>query len=301
MKKIYALLTFFIVLLFSCTTPVQADIGPKASLQVHIKGCDENYSFELLKYEPFLDEDEMNQDWHEPYSYYKDEYPEFFYTFLDDENYAAYSLYSVPSTIYYEGSTNGTDTYLMNYLAPREFKIALYLDDTGVLIVSDVVQTTLFESEVTWDLTGETFDTDQEGIGVLSGTIKGDPEGLVWTKTLVQTIFRVVGTVLIELGILFLFGIRRKDLFIKVGIVNIITQTILSAFVITIYLTGGSFAYILFLFVGEFFVVIAELVACMILLKGRFPVWKTMIFVLLANVASMILGHLVMWIVLIGV
>lgn len=301
MKKIYAILIFFLVLLFSVTTPVHADIGPKASLLVHIKGCDEQYSFELLTYEPVIDEEKMNQDWYEPYAYYKEEYPEFFYTYLDDENYAAYSLYSIPSTIYYEGSTNDTDTYLMNYLAPRDFKIALYVDDTGVLIVSDVVQTTLFESEVTWDLTGETFDTNQEGIGTLSGTIEGDPEGLVWTKTLVQTIYRVVGTILIELGILFLFGIRRKDLFIKVGIVNIVTQTALSAFVITIYLTGGSLAYVLFLFVGEFFVLITELIACIILLKGRFPVWKTMIFVLLANVASMILGHLVMWILLIGV
>jgi hypothetical protein len=301
MKRKYIAIVVFLLLVLSTSTPVSADMGPKASLDVHIKGCDEEYSFELLTYERYLSIDEIPRDELDTYSYYKDDFPEFFYTYMDDDQYASYSLFSVPSAIRLIGTEDGTTTFRMNYIAPRNFKIALYIDDTGVLIVSDIVETTLFESEVTWDLSGESFTTNQEGIGVLSGTIVGDPAGRVWTKTLVQTLIRVVFTVTIELGILLLFGIRKKHLFIQIGILNVITQSILSAIVITSYLTGGALIYIFLLIIGEFFVITGELIACLFIFKGHVPIWKTIVYVLLGNVASMIIGHLVLGVLLLGV
>ena len=294
MRK-YAFLLLFLVLTLFSTKPVSADMGPKASLDVYIKGVDEDFYFDLLVYVPGAmstipaeELDELEAWWY----YDEGSFPDVLLTYQDSDGFGSYSVHDVPSRVDYEGKDDGVHHFHMGYIAPREFKIVLVMKDNEAIIVSETINTNRFESTVTWDLTGVSLDTSRDAVGELSGTFDGS-QSLGWTTAWLTTL-RIFITLVVELGILWLFKIREKRDFVKVGIVNVITQLTLSLLVISAFFAGGVFLYAIALVFFEFIVLAAELIIYMYHFKGRLSIGKITLYTIAANVGSIVFGILIM-------
>ena len=287
MKKKLLLLIIAFLFFISNTTPVSADMGPKPALKVTIIGVEEAYYFDLLTYYP---SDIENSDKDEPWSYYQDDFPEELIGFQDPSGFISYSIYDVPSSIDYLGKDGKDEIYNMRYIAPRKFKIVLVMMDNDAIIVSDYIETNRFESNVAWDLTGVNLTNSSTQSGELSGDIRGDAfVGSNSYITVINTIIRVIITLSVELGLLYLFKYRKKDSFIKVGITNIITQLGLSILTISAYLMGGPFMFILAIIFLEFIVLVVEIVTYLLIIKEHTNP-RIVIYTAIANFLSLALG-----------
>ncbi len=287
MKK-KLLITIIVFLFFiSNTTAVSADMGPKPALEVTIVGVEEAYYFDLLTYYP---DDLDNHTQEEPWNYYQDDFSEELIGYQDPSGFISYSIYDVPSSIDYIGKEDRSEIFSMRYIAPRKFKIVLVMIDNDAIIISDYIETNRFESNVTWDLTGVNLTSSSAQVGVLSGDIVGDAfVGSNSYITAINTLIRVIVTLTVELGLLYLFKYRKKDSFIKVGITNIITQLGLSILTISAYLTGGPFMFILAIIFLEFIVLGVEIVTYLLIVKEHTRT-RIVIYTAIANFLSLALG-----------
>ena len=103
-------------------------------------------------------------------------------------------------------------------------------------------------------------------------------------------------TLLIEGALFFLFGYRKRSSWVVFLIVNIITQGLLYVWLnITFYpLVDSYFAPILFSLIGgEFLVFIFEIIAFLIFIRER-PRLQTFLYVIVANLASLIAGGFIL-------
>jgi hypothetical protein len=98
---------------------------------------------------------------------------------------------------------------------------------------------------------------------------------------------RLAATLLIE-GLVFLaFGYRKRVSWLVFLTVNVLTQLMLNAILLP---SSPMNSYIVFRLVGaEFLVFFVELVAFLILI-GEHPRWRTLLYVLSSNFASLLLG-----------
>jgi len=291
MKKFGLLFTFILFLFFSIeTSTVQADMGPKPSLDITIVGVTEDYYFDLLIYEPGTVESEDISNGSEWY-YIENEFPSALNGYQDSDGYASYSLYHAPSRI-----NNPSDNYFeMNYIAPDEFKIVLVMKDNQAIISSTIIKTNRFESEVEWDLTNIDLSNSISNVGLLSGNIDGVDNGIensTWFITIINTLYRIIMTLIIEIGIFYLFMFRKKSSYKIVTITNIITQILLSILVINAYLSGGYMLYLIALLLGEGIVIIAEFIVYAIYIKEKSR-WRLFFYAYIANVMT-ILASLLM-------
>ena len=178
----------------------------------------------------------------------------------------------------------------MNYHAPNSFKIVIVMKDSNAIIVSEYIQTNSFESQILWDLTGIDLENNLSDAGVVSGNIQGDNITTHnWFITGLNTLIRVVLTAILELGVLWLFGFRKKSTFIKVGIVNAITQTLLSIMLISMYLRGGMWNYIFLTAIGEFIAFIFEVTVYILLIDEK-KYLRIILYTLTANIVTIIAG-----------
>ncbi len=288
MRKKLGLITI-LLLVFTGFNTVRADMGPKPSLLITIKGVEEEYFFDLLV--ETNDISNYEDDLIEPYGYYTD-VPNALIGYQDNDSYSSYALYDVPSSILLDEDKEDYQTYKMNYIAPNEFKIVLVMKDTDDLIVSRVIKTSRFESEITWDLSDVDLSYSREGyFGELTGDIQGST-GLfnsVGFETGINTLLRVVITVLVEVGILLLFGIRTKKDVRLVARVNTVTNLVLGVMLIYIYITSGALAFIFMTILLEVVVFILELTLYLIYIKGESGL-KIITYTFIANVATFFLG-----------
>mgnify|MGYP001065611187 CR=1 FL=1 len=284
MKKITLAIIFITVLMFSSQT-VQADMGPKAGVTVHVEGVDQDYAFELLYYIPPSRQHmtELNienfiemRDEDRPYLYYLDHYPDEFLYYSDDEHYYPFSVH----IMYGPGWMRQTDdhTYHMGYNAPRELKFALLTDD-GHLMVSEAVERTKFNATYTWDLSETNLSMDQTNAGEV---ISEDTVIFSFLDFLI----RVILTIAIELGVLALFKYKKKSSFKFVGFVNLVTQTGLSLFVVIMFYNFGSLSALITLILGEFIVFTSEFIIYTLFLQEKSRL-RAGIYALTANFASL--------------
>ncbi|MEC9484842.1 MAG: hypothetical protein UMR38_03070 [Candidatus Izemoplasma sp.] len=280
MKKIIALSILLFSIFSISTETTQADFGPKTSVTVTIVGVDVAYSFDLLI--EYGNDDLFEVDDYQFDRYYKETFPEELITYHED-GFASYFLYyGIPSNI----DQVDEHTFNMSYIAPSSFKIVI-VTETGNIITSEFITKSTFDSDITWDLSGVDLTTSQNDVGILSGNID-DQDNQFWTLT-TQVIYRIIGTLIVELGLLFLFMYRKKHTFKIVTITNIITQLVLSIFTVNAYIYGGSLVFLFALLFGEFIVISAEAIIYLMTFKEK-PKWLSIIYVLLANILSLIIS-----------
>jgi len=296
MKKVLLLLVLSLGVLIGITS-VSADMGPKPSLKITIVGMEDiPYTFDLLSTDVegnFIDPNSDDYD----LGHYLDveDYPEELYTFTCSEGLSVWSLYGYPMPyIKLIDDTINAQEYQDNYHPPREFKVLIYLED-GTSIVSELVSRNYFDSNMTWDVTAVNKTTSSEGLGDITGNIHIGPyDDLTgWDKlsgvSIPRMALRILITMSIELGILFLFRYKKKESYALVAITNAVTQILLTYLVARTVVYNGYFTAVFLLLFLEMFIFVIEGIVYGNFLKERKVKWA-LFYTFVANAITLIVG-----------
>ena len=292
MKRYITILVFLLLLVSSMKTKeVKADIGPKASLTVTVTGISEPYFLDILQYEKYYNSPILEGEVLEErlLGYYLETYPNILNGYLDDEDFNSYLLYSPMGIVKRTSFSNTEQIFVMDYMIPDTYKIVL-VTENDIMIVSETLTKTAFNTVLTFDLTGVDTSINQTGVGIVTGNISF---ARLTLDTLLRTILRVIYTLIIEIGILYIYLYRKKDSYIKVIKVNLVTQIILSLIVIYTYLSSGWFNAVIFLFLLEIIVFLVEATIYYHILKEHSKA-SAIAYAFVANLGSFLIGLLLL-------
>jgi len=275
---------------------IKANSGPPSNVQITVINYDVNFSLDLLIYRnTVLTQDEIDNaealilEGETPFqdTFFPVEYA----SYQDSEGYVPNSLYG-SANYFYANEMSGSNEYYARLLMdiPREFKILLYTE-SGVIITSELITMTQFDYRLTFDLEGVDMTFDQSNVGIISGN-NGNP----WENatTWVNFLLRLILTLAIELGLLFLFGFRKKNTFLIILGMNILSQIALNVALISNFyvIDSNGYQFIFTLFIGELLVFTIEAVLVSVFIKEH-KMFRKISYSLIANAASLIIGLLV--------
>ena len=144
----------------------------------------------------------------------------------------------------------------------------IYLAESDRLIATDAYETYAFDSYYRYDAATNTL-----------------VENYDHTMETVNLVIRVVLTILIEVGIALLFGM--KDFIKPIVITNIITQLLLNLYINLTNYYAGLLTLVLTVFVVELAVIIIEAIVYKIIIKKR-----AITYAIVANIVSFAAGLL---------
>lgn len=280
-KKLILILTLLLIIINFLPSYAFADVGPKPSLEIIVKGMDNNnYWLDLLV------TDESEYSWLE-ISHGERERVKKLAEYMDEEGFhpALLEGTSVPLIGELKGEKNSDNTYSHNFSyagTPETFKIAILTED-DTLIISDLIHRKHFNSIVEFDLRDEAL---QEDILLSAGQAKEISPIL---KMSFGFISRLLLTLAIEIGIALLFGFTIKHsgkLLLKT---NIFTQVVLNIAILWMNLSYGLLLALLVFILMEIFIIIFETIVYAKYLteksKGR-----RIAYGMLANIVSLMVG-----------
>lgn len=276
LKKKVVLLLLLILLV---PRKLYADIGPKPSLDILVKGiASEDYYLDLL----------VNQDNVTDYfdtSIYRD--IDRLKSYKDKEGYhpalAVGSKVPVFGKLTYEEKLKDGYLHSFSYLGvPSEFKIVILTVDNK-LIVSDKVERKLFNSKMEFDLTKENVGQD---ILESAGEVK---EIFPISYIIKNTLIRIVICLFIEILIAFIFRFRKLSSYKLIFKINILTQILLNLGIQGTSLFYGSLASISIYIILEIFILIFE---CKYYINNisEHSKKRRLIYAILANIISFLAG-----------
>ena len=273
MKKMLAFWIIFLSIFIIPFQSVNADLGPKRTLDVRITGVNQPYFLDLLV------EDQINDD----LTNIQEQYPTLplmIWTFEEDgfiSNIIAAPWGRPMIRI-------GENHYRDNYYAPQRFKLILIFED-NTYVTSDIISTKLFNSRITWDLSEVDLSSVHIGVGDVT-------EEWPIAYMSIDLFVRIVLTILIEIAVLYAFGYRLKNSYKLVLYMNLVTQTILTGFVIAMRYFYLPFLGELFvLIVGEILIFIIEITLFVFFLR-EFTKKKAALYGFVANLISLMAGFL---------
>lgn len=263
---------------------VRADMGPKSSIEIEIIGVDSHYVIDLL-YPGTLpsqsDIDQMKTDLDNEWIFGGQIIPEVLWT-IDDDGFISTSLFRGRPTML----TIAEPFYRYPYSPPSTVKVIIIFDDSHYLI-SNEITTKLFTSKLTWDLTN----VDLTHTTTQAGQIHEDFPVSLMTKDL---LLRIFGTIAVEMIVLFAFFYRQMKSYKLALIVNIITQTVLTGFLFGMrYFWSPLFGELFVLIVGEFFIIILEMIIYRKYMTEHSKL-RAVMYALIANLSSIVASILIM-------
>lgn len=301
-KRLFAFLLVFI-LMFAFGLSVNADMGPKPSVNITF----ENLGNELC-YATLLSERESTGpasawDGVEEHANHNSN-PDYAWSDLSYEIWKAFVDYKDSDGYYYLQETwqiNETKQLNWTYYPPSPFKILLYFPESNTFAVSGIYERYAFDSYFTVDMSG--FDINSVDYDEIKSN---DIRYKEWRKELavhqsyeiagelLGLFVRIVLTILIEVLIALAFGFKEKKQLLLILVVNTVTQIILNILLnIVNYNYGGlmmAICYILF----EVAVFVLEAVIYSIFINkvsnNHKKVWQCVLYALVANVSSFVLG-----------
>ena len=202
--------------------------------------------------------------------------------YQDRDGYVSRTLHSTGAPAYLTRPDKNKEIYQIGYFhAPTTFKIIIILED-DTMITSKIINRKLFNSEMTYDLTGVDLSTSIMDANNLR-------EDIPYAHMSITLGLRVLITVAVEILILLWFGYRNITSFKIAGFTNIVTQTVLTFFMIlSFYFWGSYFGLFGVIILGETGVFIAEILFYRYFLKEKGK-QKAMLYGFVANVATLIL------------
>lgn len=273
MKRIklffYLLLCISVFFLLSNSIKVSADMGPKPASYVTIKGIEGDYVA------CFAGKDATGPNFDYDYWLMYDTGVEYnsIMKYSDEDGFKWMTTYF---------KCSGTQEISFTYYCPSEYKIVIYQNDE-FLIATDVLEMYAFTTYYEIDFS-KGISASQNDIQVINT--------YDYFKEILNLVIRVVLTLLIEIGLFFLFKLYTKRNLRIVLIVNLVTQIFLNVMVnIELFYSGFLLALIL-LFVLEFFILIIESVLYQALFKEK-KHWLILIYSILANVLSFVCGLII--------
>ncbi|BCR36187.1 hypothetical protein [Mariniplasma anaerobium] len=286
-KRIISFLVITFILFSFLALDINADMGPKSTIDIEIIGVDQPYYFDVLIYESndieILDLFDLANEIEG--NYYQDDYPsDILNGYQDEDGFVSRTLYNgIPAIL--SKPDDSKEIYHVGYFsAPKTFKIVIILDD-DTMITSKIIDRKLFQSTMTYDLSDVDLSFNQQDVGVLT-------ESIPYTHVSISLLIRVIITVGVELLILFAYNYRRKESYMIVGLTNLVTQTLLTVFMaIGFYAWGSFFGLLGVLILGEILVFITEILLYGYVLKEHSRS-KAMGYAFIANVITLILTFL---------
>lgn len=296
------LIRFFILfsIIFSLlSVTAYADMGPKPSVNVSFKSANEDKFYVTLlskekgqgpwyipeKDESIVDESYSNFDIEE-YGI-KKELWDIFSSFKDKDGY-----YLLPFI------AECTDSFRWGYYPPESFKVLIYFPKSDLFAVSKIYERYAFDSyfEIDFKTMTKIDDNTSESSKDVY-LIDCEPVSNYDYKTEAKAfISRILLTLLIEIGIAFIFGILNKRSFILLLSVNTVTQIFLNtALNIKSYYNGEGFTYYRYFVLLEGLILIFEAVCYVLALPKcteKSTRKKAIAYAIIANSASLLSGLL---------
>lgn len=271
--KIYALLVLVVIGFFN---PVRAsaDVGPKPSVTIVVKGGNpENEVYITLlsktsRYGPYSAKESYENEISKKFSEFKDEDG---YFYIDNH----YKLK--------DGKMH------WSYYPPNDFKVLMYVPATDSYIVSETpLKTFAFKTFYNVSIPFEISNANGNTIivnPVRSYNIGQEALGLS---------LRILLTIAVELAIALLFGFKHRKQLKTIALTNVLTQGLLNVLLFAVLYFLGGLLFVLAYIVLEIVVFVIEAFIYMAKLKtadekpvGTFTVW---FYSFVANALSLIVG-----------
>lgn len=277
MKKTWFICLYTITFLMMLPITSNADIGPKPSLTIIVKGMgEEEYWLDLLVSDEteymWLDISEEELERVSKLANYNEDglHP----ALLVGTHFPMYG------SLKGERQEDGSYIHRFTYVGvPSEFKIAILKND-GTMIISDMVKRNHFQSVMEYTL-GTSRISERVDLNAVKEIF---PRGYIWG--LLQ---RMAATLIIEIIIALLFGFTLKKSWKTLLITNIVTQTMLNIFIIFATYRGGQLLEIFVFFIGELFVLATEIIVYSRSLVEH-GMKRRIVYTVLANAASLAAG-----------
>ena len=273
-KKIWAFILCIIMTVSMLPLLASADIGPKPSVSVTIEGATgETY------YATLLSEKRSTG----PASAYDGSYAR--YT-ADDEDYDIWETF-----VAYEDSDGyyflqefwdctGKDSFRWGYYPPDPFKILLYFPEQDVFVSTGIYERYAFDTY---------YKVSLDDFDVVSVKKTYD-----YTLEVVNLAVRIVITILVELLVAVLFGLRRKRQLVLLTGINVSTQIILNVLLNIINYNKGYFAFVFYYILLELLVLTIEAVVYAVILRqekyGAVSKTRAIVYAFAANAVSFAAG-----------
>lgn len=272
---VIVLLIITMLLCSSCAA--YADMGPKPSTIVHVHGIEGEY------YATLLSEASGSGPWHTDVSfddikgwgdYYTKEAWNILKSFEDSDGFHFLGFMDVCS---------GEDSFSWTYMRPEVFKILLYDCSSNAFYCSEILESYAFDSE---------YD-------VVCSDAAGESLRLQVSKThnvkekLAALAFRIAATIVIELVIAYLFGLREKKQIACICLVNLATQILLN---LVLTYPAVLMMYIIRYSLIEILIIVIEPVLLTKLFRRHFTsvsAKKVYYYSVIANLSSFTLGYLI--------
>ena len=277
-KKIYGFLTLILMVSLLIPIPVKADTGPKPSVRITFENMGDELCYGTLLSLRESTGPQSAWDGDEEHIYNYDLDIDIWRSFVEYKDADGYYFLQIAWQCHESKTLNWT------YYPPSNFKVLLYYPESNTFQVSDVCERYAFDSYFTVRLNadGRTLDVEKS---------------YDYTGEIASFLCRVVFTLLVELALAWIFGFRDKKVFGAIAIINIITQIGLNiALSLTIYQNG----YLSFIFeyvVYEFGIFVTEAILYVIVLQAlnqkNISKLKAIIYALVANVLSFVLGMVI--------
>ena len=284
---ILCLVAVLTVSIFAQPVTARADMGPKPSINVTLKNMgdelcfgtilsDERYQGPFCAYDP----EQNNKD----LSFYDSKYYQDGYVNEEAElSWQAFVDYEDADGYYFMqmwwklGGENNQMRW--GYHPPYSFKVLLYYPESNTFVTSEIYHRYAFDSYFTANVKNA------------DGNVLTLSKSYDYLSEIVGLLCRIALTILIELLIALLFRMKGRKVMLTILVVNAITQIALNVALNLIYYFSGVLMYLLLYFFLELLVVIVEAVAYSILLrKCGVPIWKSVLYAVVANVATAVAG-----------
>lgn len=305
MKREFALIVLCIVavcvvMTFAAPQTANADMGPKPSIRITFTNMGDELCYGTIlsksistgphsAYAPEEGWDykalgRYDSNYYYDENYHNEEVERIWQTFVDYEDVDGFYFLQLWWEL--DGENNQMN---WTYHPPYTFKILLYYPESNTFVTSEIYERYAFDSYYT---------VNMKNVDIGDGGIQLVPTNSYdYFGEIVGLICRIALTVLIELLIALLFRIKGRKPMLTILIVNLSTQIALNVALNVINYLNGALAYLFAFVLLEIAVVIVEAVAyCIILRKQGVPIWKSLVYAVVANAVTAVAGYyLAIW------
>lgn len=268
-----------------------ADMGPKPSINITLQNLGDKVCYGTIlsesittgpfsAYAPdkgwdYKDLGNFDSNYYHDDDYHNEEVERIWQIFVDYVDADGYFFLQLWWKL--EGESNNIR---WGYHPPYSFKLLLYFPESDAFVTSEIYERYAFDSYYTVDV------SDVSSVQLLKLSNNYDYFGEV-----VGLLFRIALTVAIELAIAFVFLIKGRKPILIILITNVVTQIGLNVALNLIYYFSGALVYLIFFVLLEIAVFVVEAIVYSIFLRKQgVPIWKSLLYALVANAVTAVAG-----------
>lgn len=305
----FCIVALVVAVAFAQPHTASADMGPKPSINVKFENVSDRLCYATIlskynstgpysAYDPDSGLDYRNfgaydSNYYYDENYHNEEVERTWQAFVDYKDADGYYFLQLWWKV--DGENN---QIRWGYYPPYSFKLLLYYPDSNMFVTSLVYERYAFDSYYTVDLTNANVQLNPDTSAGSSNPGSSQGEVLIelemsydYFGEIVGLLCRIALTILIELLIALIFRMKGRKVMLTILAVNVVTQIALNVALNLIYYLNGVLVYLLFFILLEIAVVIVEAVAYSLLLrKHGVPIWKSLIYALVANAVTAVAG-----------